>query len=145
MDLSTRAHVHDLVVGFYREIIFDDLLGPVFDEVAEVDWTAHLPRLVDYWCRVLLGQPGYDGAMLGPHRRVHELEAFRPEHFDRWYSLWVASIDAGWSGPIADRAKSHARKMAGMLSRQLTGDDWRGDGPQRSTAPVAAFAARPAQ
>ena len=123
-DLTTRAEIHDLVVGFYREIIFDDLLGPVFDEVAEVDWTTHLPRLVDYWCRVLLGQPGYDGAILAPHRRVHELEPFAPELFERWYALWVAAIDARWDGPVAATAKSHARKVAGMLSRQLTGDRW---------------------
>lgn len=67
-DLSDRAQVHDLVVDFYREIVFDDLLGPVFEEVAEVDWTVHLPRLIDFWCRVLLGEPGYDGHVLSPHK-----------------------------------------------------------------------------
>lgn len=122
-DLDSRAAIHDLVVGFYREIIFDEVLGPVFDEVAEVDWTVHLPRLVDYWCRVLLGQPGYDGAILAPHRHVHELDPFTPELFDRWYELWVRSIDRRWSGPIADQAKSHARRVARMLSRQLNGVD----------------------
>ena len=48
-DLTTRANVHDLVVDFYREIVFDELLEPVFDEVAEVDWASHIPRLIDYW------------------------------------------------------------------------------------------------
>ena len=55
-DLETRADIHDLVVAFYREIVFDDLLEPVFGEVAEVDWALHIPKLIDYWCRVLLGQ-----------------------------------------------------------------------------------------
>src|SRR5688572_17214227 len=94
-DLDTRAQIHDLVVDFYREIVFDDLLGPVFDEVAEVDWAEHIPKLIDYWCRVLLGERGYHGMILGPHRRVHDIEAFQPEHFDRWFRLWVASIDTG--------------------------------------------------
>ena len=31
-DLGTRSQIHDLVVRFYREIVFDDLLGPVFEE-----------------------------------------------------------------------------------------------------------------
>lgn len=48
-DLDTRPQIHDLVVRFYREIVFDDLLGPVFDEVAEVDWSTHIPKLIDYW------------------------------------------------------------------------------------------------
>lgn len=128
-DLDDRAQVHDLVVGFYRELVFDDLLAPVFDEVAEVDWTLHIPKLIDYWCRVLLDEPGYDGFLLGAHREVHDREAFRAEHFDRWYALWVESIDARWEGPIAETAKRHAAKMAGILSRQLAGADWppRGD------------------
>lgn len=54
-DLSTRATIHDLVIRFYREIVFDDLLAPVFDEVAEVDWTIHIPNLIDYWCWIVLG------------------------------------------------------------------------------------------
>jgi hemoglobin len=128
-DLETRSQIHDLVVDFYREIVFDDLLGPMFDEVAEVDWAVHIPRLIDYWCRVLLAGPRHDVAILGPHRRVHELEAFTPRHFDRWYLLFVASVDKGWAGPIAERAKGHAARMATTLSRQLSGTAW--------TAPAA--------
>ena len=84
-DLDSRNEIHDLVVGFYREVVFDDLLAPVFAEVAEVDWATHIPKLIDYWCRVLLGEPGYEGAILVPHRHVHDLEPLRREHFDRWY------------------------------------------------------------
>ena len=62
-DLDSRAKVHALVVDFYREVAFDDLLGPMFGEVAEVDWATHIPKLIDYWCRVLLGQPGYEWAV----------------------------------------------------------------------------------
>ena len=52
-DLSTRAHMHDLVIAFYREIMFDELLEPILGEVAEVDWVEHIPRLIDYWCSIL--------------------------------------------------------------------------------------------
>ena len=47
-DLVSRADIHDLVVEFYREVVFDDLLAPFFGEVAEVDWSQHIPRLIDY-------------------------------------------------------------------------------------------------
>ena len=123
-DLSSRADIHDLVVQFYREIVFDELLEPVFGEVAEVDWAVHIPKLIDYWCRVLLREQGYDGRILDAHRHVHEIEAFEPEHYDRWYALWVASIDSAWSGPIADQAKAHAAKMADIISRKLSGESW---------------------
>lgn len=32
-DLDYRAEIHNLVVRFYREIAFDDRLGPVVSEV----------------------------------------------------------------------------------------------------------------
>ena len=120
----TRSQIHDLVVHFYREIVFDDLLGPVFEEVAEVDWAVHIPKLIDYWCRVLLGQPGYDGYILHAHEEVHAIERFRPELFDRWYLLFVESIDAGWEGPVAERAKAHAARMAGVLAGRLIDTEW---------------------
>lgn len=133
-DVDSRAQVHDLVVAFYREIVFDDLLAPVFEEVAEVDWSHHIPKLIDYWCRVLLGEPGYDGFVLGAHQAVHDVEAFRPEHFDRWYGLWVETVDAGWRGPVAARAKAHAARIAAVLARRL-GVDW--VSPARSDELVA--------
>jgi hemoglobin len=123
-DLDSRAEVHDLVVHFYREVVFDELLGPVFTEVAEVDWSHHIPTLIDFWCRVLLGHPGYDGYVLGAHHHVHRLEAFRPELFDRWYALWVDAVDGGWSGPNAEAAKAHAARIAAVLARKLIDVDW---------------------
>jgi hemoglobin len=122
-DLDSRTAVHDLVVGFYREIVFDDLLGPLFEEVAETDWVVHIPRLIDYWCRILLAEHGYRGALLEAHREVHGREPFRDEHFDRWYQLWVATIDARWHGPKAEQAKTHAASTAGLISRRLRGID----------------------
>jgi hemoglobin len=122
-DLDTRGAIHDLVVAFYREIVFDDLLAPVFAEVAETDWCVHIPRLIDYWCRILLDERGYDGALLEAHREVHRRDPFRDEHFDRWYQLWVASIDARWCGTRAEQAKAHAAATAGLISRRLRGID----------------------
>jgi hemoglobin len=123
-DLDSRADIHDLVVGFYREVVFDELLEPVFGEVAEVDWALHIPKLIDYWCRVLLRQPGYGGSILEAHQHVHDLEPLRIEHFERWYELWTGSIDARWTGPLADMAKEHAARIGKTLVRNLMGVTW---------------------
>jgi hemoglobin len=123
-DLTTRKQVHNLVVAFYRELVMDELLGPVFEEVAEVDWSHHIPLLIDYWCRILLGDPSYQGTLLMAHRRVHDQQAFVTEHFDRWYGHWVATIDKSWAGPLAERAKAHAARIAASLARQLPQIAW---------------------
>jgi hemoglobin len=91
----------------------------VFTEVAEVDWAEHIPKLIDYWCRILLDEVGYRGSVLAAHRHVHEQLAFEPVHFERWLGLWDRCIDARWSGPQAERAKAHAVHMAGVLTRHL--------------------------
>lgn len=123
-DLRDRTDVHDLVVEFYREIVLDDLLAPIFGEVAEVDWALHIPTLIDYWCRVLFGEASYIGTILGPHQAVNDLAPFSGELFTRWNVLWTDAIDRRWAGPVAEQAKSHAARISGVLSRRLTGESW---------------------
>ena len=134
-DLDHRSKIHDLVVAFYREVVFDDLLAPLFGEVAEVDWSEHIPKLINYWCQVLLREPGYDGFILGPHRAVHESSAFEVGHFDRWYTLWVCCIDAQWDGPVAERAKRHAEAIAAVLARRLLRVEWEAPAEVRPSGP----------
>jgi hemoglobin len=123
-DLVSRAEIHDLVVEFYRQVVFDDLLAPIFGEVAEVDWSQHIPRLIDYWCRILLRDGSYAGAVTAAHRNLHALEPVRTEHCDRWYELWVNSVDARWAGPVAGRAKAHAASLMAGMSKHVFGFEW---------------------
>lgn len=124
VDLDSRTSIHNFVVEFYRAIIFDDLLQEVFEEIAEVDWDAHIPLLVDYWCRVLLGDTRYNGTMLATHQHVNDIETFRPEWFDQWHQLFMETLDAGWAGPLTERAKEHAEKNLQSLARRLMGSPW---------------------
>jgi hemoglobin len=116
--------VHDLVVAFYREIVFDDLLGPYFDEIAEVDWAAHIPKLIDYWCWILFGTAGFAGEVAKAHRDLQSLEPIRPEYCDRWYQLWTRCIQAQWRGPVAQRADAHAADLMAAMARRLFGFSW---------------------
>ncbi|MEZ5382577.1 MAG: group III truncated hemoglobin [Microthrixaceae bacterium] len=123
-DLASRAQVHDLVVDFYREIVFDDVLAPIFEEVAEVDWAAHIPRLIDYWCRILFGTMDYAGAVSAAHRHLHQKSAIGPEHCDRWHELWVAAVDRAAVGPTAEHAKAHAATLMAGMARHIFGYGW---------------------
>lgn len=123
-DLSTPTQVHHLVVAFYREIVFDELLEPLFGEVAEVDWAEHIPHLIDYWCHILFRTGPYAGSVTKTHRHLHELAPIRPEHCDRWYTLWRRCIDERWAGPHADHAVDHAATLMGGLARRVFGFDW---------------------
>jgi hemoglobin len=140
-DLNGRADIHDVVVAFYRDVVFDELLEPVFGEVAEVDWAVHIPKLIDYWCRVVLREPGYDGRILAAHLHVHEIEPLRLEHFERWLTLWFTAIDTRWCGPNAEHAKAHAVQIASVLAQRLLGVDWTPD-PGRLGLPAGSVTSR---
>lgn len=123
-DISTATHVHDLVITFYREIVFDEVLEPVFGEVAEVDWAEHIPKLIDYWCWILFGTGRPTGTVTAAHRHLHGLEPIREIHCDRWYRLWVASVDARWKGTTADHAKDHAATLMAGMAKRIFGFTW---------------------
>ena len=44
-DITDRRDVACLVNVFYDRVRDDDILGPIFDDVAHVDWATHLPRM----------------------------------------------------------------------------------------------------
>ncbi len=123
-DLSTRTDVHDLVVEFYREVVLDEVLEPIFGETAEVDWAQHIPKLIDYWCRILLGEGSAAGSVTAVHRHLHRIEPIRAEHCDRWYRLWTQSVDAQWVGPTAEHATAHAAALMAGMAKHLFGFSW---------------------
>jgi hemoglobin len=120
-DLDTREHIAEMVRDFYRQVAMDDLLGPVFAG-ERVDWSANIPKLVDFWAWPLLGQRGYEGNPLRAHAPVHARTPFGPELYERWLDLFEATVDAGYAGPVAEVAKGRGLRMAGALRRLLDGE-----------------------
>jgi hemoglobin len=120
-DLDDPEEIAEMVRRFYADVAQDDLLGPLFNDVAQVDWSEHLPKLTAFWCRALLGRPGYVGNPFQAHARIHERQNFTAAHFERWLSLFHETLDLGWAGPRADRASELARNVARVHSQQLIG------------------------
>lgn len=108
-----------MVQRFYADVAQDDLLGPVFDDVARVDWSEHLPKLTAFWCRALLGRPGYSGNPFRAHSLVHAQRPFTDAHFERWLSLFRDTVELGWVGPLASRALELAENVARVHREHL--------------------------
>jgi hemoglobin len=120
-DLDRPEEVAELVRRFYADVAQDDLLGPMFNDVARVDWSEHLPKLTAFWCRALFGIPGYVGNPFRAHADVHAQRAFTTRHFVRWLSLFEENLSLGWHGPYAEKALQLARDVARVHHHQLTG------------------------
>ena len=120
-DLDHPDQIAEMVRRFYADVAQDDLLGPMFNDVARVDWSEHLPKLTAFWCRALLQLPGYSGNPFRAHSLVHAQQSFTPAHFERWLSLFQDTVELGWVGPNATRALELASTVARVHGSQLTG------------------------
>ncbi len=121
-DLDSGEEIAEMVRRFYADVAMDDLLGPMFNDVARVDWSEHLPKLTAFWSRALLGQQGYAGNPFRAHAHIHDQRAFTPAHFERWLMLFHETLDLGWTGPNVDRARALADNVARVHREQLLGE-----------------------
>lgn len=120
-DLDSPEQIAEMVRRFYQDVAQDELLGPMFNDVAQVDWVEHLPKLTRFWCRALLQLPGYQGNPFQAHRLVHQQSPFTTAHFERWLELFHETLDCGWVGPNVDRARELANNVARVHHQQLVG------------------------
>jgi hemoglobin len=80
-----------------------------------VDWSAHIPKLVDFWASRVLGVPGYVGNAVGAHQPVLERCGFGPAELARWLELWAETVDELFSGERAEMAKARAAVAAAAI------------------------------
>lgn len=120
-----------MVTRQYVDIVQDDLLEPYFNfGPGFIDWQAHIEAVTDYWCHVVLYAPDYEIDVLESHRHLHQQDPFTPDLFDRWLQIFHDTVDGGWIGPNATRAKKRATGMAwAMAQRYLGHGTWRPQEP----------------
>jgi len=118
-DIDSREDVERLVDTFYDRIRTDDVLGPIFNDVARVDWAEHLPKMYAFWDAVLFGTAGFKGNPLAVHLQLAELTPLGAREFDRWLALFQANVDGLFSGPVADEAKLRAARIAVVMQQHI--------------------------
>jgi hemoglobin len=114
-DIETPADVRILVDAFYAKVNQDGLLAPVFNEIAGVDWTVHLPTMYRFWESMLFRTGGYHGAPFPKHAVLPVQQA----HFERWLTLFVETVTPKFSGLKSEQAKSQALCIADTFARRM--------------------------
>lgn len=120
-DIKHRADIERLITTFYEKVQTDAVLGPVFNDVARVDWPKHLPVMYNFWEFLLLGGTQYQGNPIQKHFDLHAVHPLMAEYFDRWLLLFQSSVDELFSGPVADDAKFRAFAIAETWKPKFTG------------------------
>ena len=114
-DIVTEADIKTLVDSFYAKVNADALLSPIFNDIAKVDWQEHLPQLYKFWSTLLFRTNTYQGRPWPKH-------AFLPvntAHFERWVSLFKATVDEHFEGPKATEAKNIAGSIADTFQNRM--------------------------
>lgn len=114
-DIKDIADIKKMVNVFYGKVRKDDLIGPIFNNAIQEHWNEHLEKLYLFWQSRLFGDPVYDGFPFPPHAQL----PINKEHFDRWLSLFVETVDGLFVGSIANEAKSRAYKIADVFQEKL--------------------------
>ena len=119
-DISSRADVERLVDTFYEHVRSDELLGPIFDDVARVDWVTHLPKMYAFWEAVLFGVAGFKGNPLATHLALAQRTPLTAREFGQWIALFRQAVDERFAGPMAAEAKRRAEQIATTMQYHLT-------------------------
>ena len=121
-DIRSRADIERLVDGFYEVVRADDVLSPIFDDVAQVDWARHLPKMYAFWEAILFGVQRFEGNPLALHLALGRRVPLGSREFGRWLTLFHATVDRLFAGPYALVAKDRATRLAAMMQHHLAAD-----------------------
>jgi hemoglobin len=119
-DLNSRENIEYFVDRFYERLLADEQLAPIFVNVAEIDLSVHLPHIKDYWCKLLLGEQGYQRHTMNIHRQLHGKRPLLAEDFQRWLAFFTSTVDAYYAGERAERAKQVATAIAANMEHSLS-------------------------
>ncbi len=114
-DIRNEEDITTLVNDFYAKVEEDGRLGPIFNEAADVDWDEHLPKMVDFWSKMLFRTKRYKGRPFRQHLPL----PIEQEDFDRWVGLFTETVDEHFEGPKANYAKEMAENIANSFKTRM--------------------------
>ncbi len=111
MDITTKQDVEQLVDTFYCRVLTDESLAPFFKNL---DFKAHMPKMVHFWSFVLLDEPGYTTNVTDKHMHM----PLSPVHFERWVALFHGTVNELFAGEKAEMAKQRANLIAWTIQNK---------------------------
>jgi hemoglobin len=114
-DIQNMDDIKRFVNMFYTEIRNDELLAPIFIERIQGDWQLHLDKMYLFWNAAIFGEKGYVGNPFLKHSNL----PVGASHFGRWLLLFNQTIDAYFTGTLAETTKWRASVMAENFQRRI--------------------------
>ncbi|MDQ0640665.1 hemoglobin [Pedobacter sp. W3I1] len=113
--IHNREDIIVLVDTFYKNVALNKEIGPIFTDVAKVDWSHHLPKMYDFWESILFGKAIYKGNPMLTHFALNEQTPLQTEAFETWKKLFFQTVDDLFAGANADLIKQKAQSIADLM------------------------------
>jgi hemoglobin len=118
-DITQRKDIVLLVNEFYEKVKLDKEIGPIFIEVAQVNWEKHLPVMYDFWENIIFQTGNYAGNPMTAHFKLHEKHPFTKAHFTRWLNLFQETLSDNFVGQNTELARQRALSIATVMEIKL--------------------------
>lgn len=118
-DITSKEDIKTFVDAFYAKMPSDDLVGKVFMEVMQVDFSTHLPKMYDFWEMLLFQGTSYKGAPMRPHLQINQTHPITPAHFERWLGMFRETLRDLFEGPKTEEAITKAENIAATWAFKL--------------------------
>lgn len=121
MDITGRSDIEMLVNAFYDKIKSDDVIGYLFNDIAQVNWQEHLPKMYDFWENILFQTGNYNGNPMLKHKELHAKSTMESAHFKHWIHLFNQTVDSLFAGDKSDEIKRRAANIAQAMRYKTIG------------------------
>lgn len=111
-DIQDKSDIRLLVDSFYEKVRQNSLLAHIFEEVAQVDWQLHLPKMYAFWASILLDEHSYEGNPMLRHIELSKICPLGETEFEEWLQLFYQTVDELFEGEKAQEAKLRAANIA---------------------------------
>ena len=118
-DIEDIEDIEILINRFYDQARQSPVIGPIFNEVAKVDWDLHLPKMYAFWNSMLFGDRSYSGNPMQKHIELSRLTRLTDVEFSEWVSIFKSTMDELYDGPKADEAKQRADNIARLMLHKI--------------------------
>jgi len=118
-DIENRTDVELLVNTFYAKVKENSIIGPIFNDVAKVDWDHHLPRMYAFWSSLLIGEHSFSGNPMQKHVALSRIATMTDIEFSEWLVLFSKTVDELFVGAKADEAKIRAANIARLMLHKI--------------------------
>ncbi len=115
----SNVQIKTLVDSFYEDVNKDPMLGPIFNEVAKVNWEEHLSLLYKFWSNIILGTREYQGNPYNKHVELAKKILIEEKHFKRWLSLFSKHLYNIIPQPNASEIEAKVTSIANALRKGM--------------------------